>query len=292
MKALFFLHKTTFLKSKIVVGIFLSFALIACSVQDNNKETRYVVLSPEIAEIMSYLGVSDKIVGLTAECDYPQEMQNKEKVGNFGQLNLEKIIALNPDLVFTTALEQNEISTQLNKMNIETVQLYPSHIDDLIDMIDTLGVICNVIEKADSLKTYFLTHINEFKKIADARENKPNVFIEIYGDPIMSASNDSYLGQLLLLSGAENIFPSLIRDYARVNSEDVVKLNPDVIILTYPGITAQDVKNRKGWTNINAVKNNKIYTIDEVNPDLLLRAGPRNIQGIQSLIEIFYGENN
>ncbi len=290
MKALFFLSKTTFLKSRIAVGLFLSIVLIACSVQDSNKDTKYVVLSPEIAEIMSYLGVSDKIVGITAECDYPQEMQIKEIVGNFGQLNLEKIIALNPDIVFTTALEQNEISTQLNKMNIKTVQLYPKNIRELMTVIDTLGVICNVKEKADSLKTSFMTHISEYKQLADTRIDKPRVFIEIYGDPIMSASNDSYLGQLLLLSGAENIFPSLIRDYARVSSEDVVKLNPDIIILTYPGITAQDIKNRKGWTNINAVRNNKIYTIDEVNPDLLLRAGPRNIQGIQSLIEVFYGD--
>ena len=277
-------------KSKILLCVFILTVLSSCKNKQDITEDRFVVLSPEIAEILSFLGVQDKIVGVTAECDYPAELQSKIIVGNFGQVSLEKIIGLNPTIVFTTSLEQSEITEQLSKLNIKTVQLYPKNSTELINVIDTLGVICNKIAKADSLGKYIKENFLNFREIAKHRENKPRVFIEIYGDPIMSASEDAYLGQLLNYAGAENIFPKLIRDYARVSAEDVVKLNPEIIILTYPGISAHDIKSRKGWSDISAVQNDRIYTIEEINPDLLLRASPRNIEGIKNLIRILYNE--
>ncbi|MCL2064994.1 MAG: ABC transporter substrate-binding protein [Candidatus Cloacimonetes bacterium] len=290
----------------IIFFLFSMLVLLSCTNPTNDNKERYVVLSPEIAEILAYLGISDRIVGITAECDYPLELQNIEIVGNFGQFSLERILALNPSIVFTTALEQNEITEQLIKMNIKTYQFYPRNTNDLIEMIHKIGEITQVETIADSLATYLQSRFEEFSHFAsqysqtnnlpsDSQHSdvsyKPKVYIEIYGNPIMSADNSSYLGQLLLYTGAENIFPELIRDYARVNPEDVVILNPDVIILTYPGITAEDVKNRRGWNSINAIQNGNIFTINDVNPDLILRASPRNIEGIERLIEVIFHDN-
>ena len=271
----------------------LALFLFGCvnPIQDNQE--RYIVMSPEIAEILATLGVSDRIVGITAECDYPPELHTKEIIGNFGQFNLERILSLNPTIVFTTSLEQSEITEQLNRLNITTHQFYPRNTEDLIDLIRSLGEITGTETRADSLEKSLQAGFEQLTTHSSqlTAHNKPRVYIEIYGNPIMSADNSSYLGQLLVYSGAENIFPELIRDYARVNAEDVVQLNPDVIILTYPGITAEDVRNRRGWSGINAIQNGRIYTIDDVNPDLILRAGPRNIEGIKRLIEVIYHEN-
>ena len=230
----------------------------------------------------------DSIVGITAECNFPVELQSKEIIGNFGQYSLESIIALNPTIVFTTALEQAEITSQLNKLNISTQQFYPKNTDDLLEMIQSLGTLTNTDSIADSLAIYLQNRFTDFLLLSETRNIKPRVYIEIYGNPIMSADNSSYLGQLLMYAGADNIFPKLIRDYAMVSPEDVVSLNPDIIILTYPGISASDVQNRMGWSSINAIQNNRIYTIDDVNPDIILRASPRNIEGIERLIGILY----
>jgi len=264
------------------MAVFIT-VLVSCGGHGKTAYDRYVVLSPEVAEILAHLGVGYRIVGRTAECDYPRELQDIEVIGNFGQISLERVVALNPSIVFASALEQDEIAEQLQRLNIRTVQFYPHNTAELLSVIRELGEICGVVEKADSLAAYLDNRFSHFREIADSRESKPRVFIEIYGNPIMSASNGSYVGQLLLYAGAENIFPELIRDYARVNAEDVVHLNPDIIILTYPGINANDVQNRRGWGNVNAVRNNRIYTIYDVNPDLLLRATPRNIKGIERL---------
>jgi iron complex transport system substrate-binding protein len=251
---------------------------------------RYVVLSPEIAEVLSYLGVEDRIVGITMECDYPASLSDKTIVGNFGGVSLEKIVALSPSMVFATSLEQATIATQLSKINIPTTQIYPTNLDDLLQMIRLLGEICGKEGLADSLVIYLRNSFIAFEDFVSTIEKKPRVYIEIYGDPLMTASDDSYLGQLLYYAGGENIFPSLPRDYCRISAEDVVILNPDVIILTYPGISALDVSQRKGWGGINAIRNARIYTIEDVNPDLILRATPRNVVGVQMLQKAIYGQ--
>jgi len=232
--------------------------------------------------------LEDRIVGRTVECDYPESLQDIDIVGNFGQISLERVVGLNPSIIFASALEHDEIAVQLNRLNKRIYQFYPHNTLELMDIINMIGIITDTEERAKELVYEMSTRFTEFYLLAQQRETKPRVFIEIYGNPIMSASNASYVGQLLVYAGAENIFPELPRDYSRVNAEDVVHLNPDVIILTYPGISAEDVKNRRGWSGINAVRNNRIYTIDDVNPDLILRAGPRNIQGIERLIEVLF----
>ena len=104
----------------------------------------------------------------------------------------------------------------------------------------------------------------------------------------MSVSAESYIGSLVELAGGINIFPVLERDYSRVKNESIILANPDVIITTYPGIDKDTIKNRKGWEHINAVKNNEIYTIEDVNPDLIVRATPRNIEGVKLLRSVIY----
>jgi len=274
---------------QLLILLLILTTLLSCGTHSPNQNDRYVVLSPELAEILSFIGVEDRIVGITAECDYPESLKNKEIIGNFGNISIERIIRLNPTKVFASALEHDLIVDQLNKLNIPVVQLYPRNSDDLINAIRYLGEITDTSIKADSLATDLEQRFTEFRELANIHTNKTRVYIEIYGNPIMSADNTSFVGQLLLYVGVENIFPSLIRDYARVSPEDVVRANPDVIILTYPGVSAEDVRQRMGWSVINAVKNNRIYTIDDINPDLILRASPRNVQGIEAIKQLVIG---
>jgi iron complex transport system substrate-binding protein len=188
--------------------------------------------------------------------------------------------------VFTSGLEQDDITTQLEKLNIRTERFYPTNISDITSIIKELGDILHEETKADSLYNYFNDKFNEFKDRIELMDYKPNVYVEIYGDPIMTASNDAYLGELLAYSGGNNVFPVLPRDYCRISPEEVVKANPDIIIITYPGVSVDDICNRKGWNNISAVKNKKIYTVYDINPDLILRAGLRNVEGVERLQEL------
>jgi len=265
-----------------VTAIMIAILLQGCNSQTLTAD-RYIVLSPEIAEILAKLGVTDKIVGVTAECDFPTELQTLPKVGNFGQVSLEQIVALRPSIVFASSLEQASIASELAKLNIQTVEMYPHNLQDLMSIITELGSLCGKEDEAVELIEYMSS--KNIQQSPPGYQEK-RVYIEIYGDPIMSASDYSFVGSLLKYAGGENIFPTLVRDYARVNAEDVVRLNPEVIIITYPGVTAEDIYNRKGWGGVTAIKEKRVYTVEDINPDLILRAGPRNVEGVRELFRV------
>jgi iron complex transport system substrate-binding protein len=269
---------------KIINFFIVIFISVSCNYSRKLSTDRFVVLSPEIAEILCEIGAQDKIIAVSAECDYPAILKEKEIVGNFNSVSYEKIISLNPSIVFTTALTQDHIASELKKLNLRIEKFYPKKIDDLFAIIDTLGILSDCVEKADSLNVKIKNVFSELKK--QKNDYKPKIYIEIYGEPIMSVANNSFVGSLLSFTGCENIFPVLPRDYSMVPIEDIILKNPDIIIITYPGVTSEIVKNRKGWQTINAVKNNKIYTIEDINPDIILRAGPRNIEGVLKINNI------
>lgn len=272
------------MKKLLILIPLLSLLILSC--QNSKPKKGFVILSPEIAEIFVQISGDKQIIGVTEECNYPEVLKSKTKVGNFGQVKLETIIKLNPEYVICSALEQKAIAEELKKLGIKVIVFYPKKIDDLLNTIVELGKITHSEANAQKLQNDIKHKLETYKSFKTAKKQK--VLIEIYNDPIMSASDSSYVGELLSYAGGENAFPVLERDYCRVKNEDVIKANPDVIIITYPGMNKEAVIARKGWQNITAVKNKRIYTIQDINPDLLLRATPRSIDAIQLLRDLIY----
>lgn len=268
----------------IVLIVFISF-LSGCSEPESQNGKRYVVTSPEIAEIIAVLEGVDNIVGITLECDFPESLQQKTKVGNFGKVDFEKIISLDPTIVFTSGLEQELLTSELNKLQIPTIQFYPRSIDEMLVSITEIGAVTGLEKRAafvaDSLS-------KEIKRIStNSRSSSPSVYVEIYNQPIMSVSDSSFIGEVIQLAGGDNIFSNLPRDYSRVNPEEVIKKDPDIIILTYPYESAvENIKQRKGWEVISAIKNDMIFTTEDLDPDLIIRATPRIISGIEKIRQI------
>jgi len=275
---------------KIVLFLFVAVIILTgCSKFKQQTGNRYIITSPEIAEIIYLLQGARNIVGVTIECDYPAELKELEKVGNFGKVDFEKIISLDPTIVFTSGLEQELLTTELEKLQIPTAQFYPKSIDDMISSIREIGKLIGAEKRAnfvaDSLET-------EIEKIATNNvDNSHTVYVEIYNTPIMSVSDRSFVGEVIQKAGGNNIFAELPRDYSRVKAEDVINANPEIIILTCPPeVTAESIKIRKGWEVISAVKNDRIYTALDINPDLIIRATPRVIEGMKILQKIFKDE--
>ncbi|MCB5251011.1 MAG: helical backbone metal receptor [Candidatus Cloacimonadales bacterium] len=272
------------MKKTFLIIFLLSLVIMAC--QQELPKNGIVVISPELAEIIVKIAGDGQIIGVTEECNFPQILQFKEKVGNFGQVNLEKIALLRPEYVITSSLEQEGVAKDLEKLGIKVISIYPKSIDEMFAAITELGIITKTEKNAEKLISELKEDIDELKNYQP--KNPKKVFVEIYNDPIMSVSAESYIGSLVELAGGINIFPVLERDYSRVKNESIILANPDVIITTYPGIDKDTIKNRKGWEHINAVKNNEIYTIEDVNPDLIVRATPRNIEGVKLLRSVIY----
>ncbi|HNX37108.1 MAG TPA: cobalamin-binding protein [Candidatus Cloacimonadota bacterium] len=256
-----------------------------CAKPKQENKDRYVVLSPEIAEILCALGAASDIVGVTDECTYPAELHGIESVGKFGALDREKIISLKPTVIFSSALEQEAIASEFSKLGFRVESYYPKSLDSMIMGIREIGGIVDKHNEMLALTDSLLSFISRTRK-QTAGQTRPRVYIEIYRDPLMSASDQSFVGELIELAGGDNVFPTLERDYSRVKAEDVINSNPDVIIC-YSQDTLASILSRKGWQNIPAIKNKQIYFEKDIEPDLIQRAGPRIVQGVTRLREIF-----
>jgi iron complex transport system substrate-binding protein len=269
----------------LLLALFVLGPTAGCTKGDRSDSDRYVVLSPETAEILCAMGLEERIVGITAECNYPLSLATKPVVGNFGALDREKVISLNPTIIFSSALEQEAIAKEFTKLGLRVESSYPANLEDLLLGVSHLGELTGSIESAivlaDSLKREI-----EMIRANNMSKRRPKVYLEIYRDPLMSVSDQSFVGQLIETAGGDNVFSTLERDYSRVDPERIVTAAPDIIIC-YSQDTLESIKSRKGWQNIPALKNNRIYFESDINPDLIQRAGPRVIEGMKALAAIF-----
>ena len=281
------------MKKKIIFLLIILSLIISCTTEkEKTTNPRYIITSPEVAEIVALIQGTEDIVGITTECDYPDDLRDIPKVGTFGKVDYEKIISLNPTLVLTSGLEQELLLFELQKLGIPTVQIYPSSIEEMIQAVRKIGVLIDKTERADIVADSLQTAVNLLMKLSIERlkdSNKiPGIYIEIYGNPIMSVSDSSFVGEVVRYAGGNNIFSSLPRDYSKIKPEEVIIADPDIIIITYPGMTASQIKDRKGWEVISACKNNRIFTVEDIDPDLILRASPRVVEGIMKLQKVLY----
>lgn len=273
--------------SIISLGIILLFAGAVSSCQKNPPSStapRLVVLSPEVAEIIAALGAEDQIVGLTQECDYPPQLAEIKKVGNFGLVDREAVIALKPDMIFTSSLEHDAMAQEFSKLGYTVHQIYPRSVRDISHAVNYIGEKIGRTEEANSLASELEGKIEELRRRSEGMP-RPRVYMEIYRDPLMSVSDASYVGDLIETAGGNNVFDVLERDYCRIDAEDVVAAKPDIIIC-YSQESLQTILNRKGWQDIPAIRNKRVYFEKDINPDWLQRATPRAILGMERLREL------
>ncbi len=269
------------LKNSLIV--LLALLLVACGISSEKKGKGIVVISPEVAEIIAELGAVDEIVAATDECTWPETLKEKPSVGKFGEIKMEEIIKLNPATVFTTELEQQDLADNLEKLGIKVVRIYPKSVSDVYVAIDKIASIIGREKEAKVLNTKLRTEVTKYK---DTIKNRPDVYLEIWNNPLMSVTDNSFVGELIEIAGGNNIFTELERDYSRVKPEKVITANPDVI-LTFSKTDLDDFKARKGWDGIKAVKSGAVFGDEVVNPDHIFRAGPRFVLGLNELNEIF-----
>ncbi|MEO0109710.1 MAG: helical backbone metal receptor [candidate division WOR-3 bacterium] len=263
-----------------VIKIFclLSF-LCSCARAPKKRETlRVISLVPSITEIIYALGKESYLVGNTVYCDYPEAAKKVYKVGDFANPSLEKIYALKPDLVFLTLPTQKIIQDKLTGLGIKTFASCPKDLLSFLKEIKEIGKFLGAEKEADSLSQYLKSGIE--------RIHFPplKIYVEISPQPLITIGKDSFLSDLLTHCGLENIFSDLIEEYPMVKIEDVIKRDPDVILILHPLAEKEDMAKRIGFDKIKAVKEGKI--ISSFNPDLLLRPGPRIVIGLDSLKKI------
>lgn len=241
---------------------------------------RMVSLAPNLTEIIFAVDAQDQLVGVTDYCTFPEEALTKQKVGNIINPNLEAIVSLKPDLVFANA-DGNPKPTvdKLQSYNIPVFVFNVNHYSEVLGCIKKIGQITGHSSKSDSI----VNDMSNFSKMLTPVKNKPKIFMILNRNPIITASGGSFLNDLFELAGGQNAVGQMSERYPTINREALIQMNPDVILIPEKDIQQlpdSEYGYFKNLTTINAVKNKKIYYI---NPDLLLKPGPRLMLGLKQL---------
>lgn len=249
---------------------------------------RVVSLAPSVTETMYAIGAQDRLVGVTTFCNYPPEAQSKEKVGDFFLPNLERMVALHPDVVVLVATGQSQTLSKLEGLGLRTLVLNPESSEQALESFRLLGKVVGLENNADLLCEEVQTRLGAVRDKSWGQPVHPLVYLEIDSAPLITCGGKSFVGELIRIAGGRNLFEDLPQPYGVVNAEKIVAGAPEVILIAHPNAAAKDVKERLGWSAIPAVRESRVY--DNLDPDILTRPGPRMGQAAEALYSVFYGK--
>ena len=284
-------------KNKLLLfaAIFFSFAFTNCTKKDAQNPNvkakqsipqRIVSLSPASTEILFAVGAENQIVAVSDFSDYPPQAQNLPKVGGFDgkTLSLEKILSFNPDFVYLTNVMHNHLIPHFESLNIDYYLSDANSFEQVKNEILQIAKITGHTSTGENLVKKFDSAINKINSQNQLLQ-KPTVYWEVWNSPFMSVGNSSFINDLIKTAGGINIFQEIAQAYPTVSEETIVAKNPQIIIIPQnSGITVDSVKNRKGWSQIDAVKNDKIFIVDD---NLLTRSGARIGDSAEYLANLF-----
>ncbi len=244
--------------------------------------TRIISLAPHNTENLYSAGLGGRIVGVDEFSRYPHSARDIQSVGSAVQLNIEAIIALNPDLIVVWQTVGNK--EKLEKLEELGYTLYysePRSFEGIIKNIEdfaTLGATtAQITPKPEQLRR----EIEEVKKQYSALAPQ-SVFYQIWSNPLMTLNGDHFISRVLEICGAHNIFSGLSIIAPRVSVEAVIQGNPDIIITGDASGAAQDISLWQPWQGISAVANQN-YLL--VNSSVMHRHTARMIMGIRELCQ-------
>ena len=251
---------------------------------------RIVCLTTETVEVLYMLGEQDRIVGISGYTTRPEiARREKPKVSAFTTANIDKILALKPDLVLGFSNLQADIAAELIKAGIEVHVFNQRSIDDILLMIITTGRLVGASEKAKSIVENLTLQIAEARQVGNSLPHKPSVYFEEWNDPMMCSIR--WAAELIDIAGGEDCFPELSQFHSAhervVTPAEVLERMPDIIIGSWCGKKFQprDVMLREGWGAIPAVKNKMVFEIKSAD---ILQPGPSVFTyGLKQLETIF-----
>ena len=251
---------------------------------------RVVALAPSITEIIYALGQETLLKGVTVYSDYPPAAVRLPKVGSYVQLNLEKIVALKPDLCI--AIKDGNprmVANRLESINIPVYAVDPRNLETVMQTVLEIGTLLNATQQANFLVQQMRSRVLKVKSRVAKAEFRPRVFFQIGISPIVSVGTDTFMHELIVLAGGKNLAQGPAA-YPRFSREQVLALSPEVLIITSMARAAvfEQVKAEwSRWPHMPAVRNHRIFLEDS---NFFDRPTPRLVDGLELLVKLVHPE--
>lgn len=230
---------------------------------------RVVSLLPSLTESICALGKCSALVGVDRFSNWPKSIQELPKLGGMGDINIERIVQLKPDVVLLE--KASPVIARLNSLGIKTFALDIKSMSDEERALKKLDTLLGASESA-RVWNQIQKEIMRANKQLSAKSGDISVYFEVNPAPF-AAGRNSFIGEILTQLNLINIIPESLGPFPKINPEFVVQTKPDVILLTES--TIADIQKRPGWSSIPAVKRNRICSFTADQSDVLVRPGPR-----------------
>jgi iron complex transport system substrate-binding protein len=250
---------------------------------------RIICLTEETVETLYLLGEQDRIVGVSGYAVRPPQVrQEKPRVGAFTSANIEKILALDPDLVLTFSDLQADIVASLIRAGVEVHAFNQRSVDEILSMIETVGALSGAKDRAEELASTLRSNLDLVRTQAEGLTARPRVFFEEWDDPLISGIR--WVSELIGIAGGDDIFQDLATGKSAsermVTPEEAVSRAPDIIIGSWCGkkFVPRKVVDRPGFASVPAVQANELH---EIKSPIILQPGPAALtEGVSALAKI------
>jgi iron complex transport system substrate-binding protein len=251
---------------------------------------RIVCLTAETAEIAFLLGAGDRVVGVPGTARRPAEALERARVGGFTTFKLDKILALEPDLVLAFSDLQRDVVRDLIGAGVTVLCTNQRSFDEVLNAILLVGGVLGCEGRARELIRDMQDELRQVREYSAAWPDRPRVYFEEWMDPLIAGIR--WVSEAIEIAGGRDVFAELREKPAAperiVAPEAVVERDPQIILASWCGkpVDAARIASRPGWARIAAVKSGQIHEIDGAD---ILSPGPSLVHGVRRIHEIIQG---
>lgn len=249
--------------------------------------TGIVSLSPSTTETLFALGLGGRVVGVSTACDWPPEARRLPKMGDYGGPAAESILAARPALVVYSGRGLEARLLEVRRAGIAVYSAPDESLEGIAAGFEELGRLAGAPRAGEKLAADFRAAFARAaaRTAALAEAARPTVFIETWDSPLSTVGGDTFVDELIRAAGGRNVAGDLGRGYFSPPVETVLRRDPQVVILARMlpagGSAAATLAARPGWADTAAVRSGRVWA--DLNPDWLLRPGPRLVEGLAAL---------
>ncbi|MDD5541911.1 MAG: cobalamin-binding protein [Acidobacteriia bacterium] len=250
---------------------------------------RIVSLAPSVTETLYALGAGDRVIARTDYCDYPPQVRRKPSIGGVINPNVEMIVSLRPDLVIgTPEINKIEVADQLARFHIPLYGVHARSLDDVLSSLKDLGALLGTSGQAvEVVRSLEARRDAVVRRVAG--HPRPRVLYLVWYHPISVPGKNSFITSLITLAGGQSISADLKQDWAQMSLEEIVRRDPEVILIprSNEGLpVSKQLKQWAGWDSTTAVRTQKVYEVqDDAN-----HPSPRLFDALEEISKILHPE--
>ncbi len=248
---------------------------------------RIISLAPSVTEDLFLLGAGERVVGVTTQCNWPEEARGKPRVADLLNPNYELILAAKPDLIIaSTAGNDRTAVLKLADLGLPVYVTAPRSVEKIFETVESIGQITDCAGRATQLVAQMRTRLADIKKRLSGLPPVRAFFVTWF-DPLLAPGRNTFETDALRRADVVSITASIDEFYPRISLEQVLAQDPDVIItVEHTGSPLPELKRIAGWRDLRAVRQGRIYVLSEV----FQHPSPRFVDGVEELAQKLHPE--